>query len=369
MTTIAAPSPTLTSPALSHALRQLAADAHDVDTLGTPVAPKLRDLGGAGLLDQGVDDLLAARPEASDLRASAQTIAALAGECLSTGFAVWAHRVVVDYLARGTLNPAHPASADTTTLLAALRRGEVVGATGMAQALKSLAGLGDLGISATPTDDGGWVLDGRVTWISNQVPGAVLVLPASTPDGGGLVVWVRHGDEGLAPRHIDGLLALDATASGTLQLDSVRIGAHQVLSTDLAGFVRAVKPTFLVLQTSFAAGLIQRAWAELEPALDRSENSVFGAEARELGDQVGEFLDRWQRLAADVTAAPVRELLQLRLDASHLAQQVTRLELTLAGGRGYLVSSGANRRFREAAFLPVQSPSEGHLRWELSSLA
>ena len=55
--------------------------------------------------------------------------------------------------------------------------------------------------------------------------------------------------------------------------------------------------------------------------------------------------------------------------ASHLAQRATRLELTLAGGRGYLAANAANRRFREAAFLPVQSPSEGHLRWELSSLA
>ncbi|MGD8214236.1 hypothetical protein [Aestuariimicrobium sp. Y1814] len=363
MSTLTAPAPALIPPALGDVLRQLAADAREVDTAGVPVAPKLRDLGEAGLLDQGIDDLLAGRADASDLRASVATIAALAGECLSTGFSAWAHRVVVDYLARGTHSPA------TAELLSALRHGEVAGATGMAQALKSLAGLGELGITATPTGDGGWVLDGQVTWISNQVPGAVLVLPAATPDGNGLVVWVRHGDDGLAPRHIEGLLALDATASGSLRLEAVKVGSEQVLSTDLAGFVREVKPTFLVLQTAFAAGLIERSWAEVEPALDRPENSVFGAQARDLGERISEFRARLQRLAADVSSAPVRDYLQLRLDASHLAQEATRLELTLAGGRGYLVNSGANRRFREAAFLPVQSPSEGHLRWELSSLA
>jgi hypothetical protein len=47
----------------------------------------------------------------------------------------------------------------------------------------------------------------------------------------------------------------------------------------------------------------------------------------------------------------------------------TRLESTVVGGAGYAVGSPANRRFREAAFLPVQSPSEGQLRWELTQYA
>jgi hypothetical protein len=39
------------------------------------------------------------------------------------------------------------------------------------------------------------------------------------------------------------------------------------------------------------------------------------------------------------------------------------------GGRGYAMSSPTARRAREAAFLPVQSPTEGHLRWVLQNLA
>lgn len=354
---------TVASPALDAVLREVAASAAEVDAAARLATAHLPALAASGLLDEGIDDLLAGRPEAVDLRAPASTIAGLAEECLPTAFGVWAHRVVEDYLARGTQTAATAAALDR------LRAGEVPGATGMAQALKALAGLGELGIDATPDGEGGWYLDGFVAWISNLVDGAVLTLPARTPDGGGIVVWVTYGDQGLTPRHISGLLALDATASGTLRLDRVHVPADQVLSTDLPAFVRAVKPSFLVLQSSFAAGVIRRSWGEVEAALDRSDNAVFGAEVRELGEEVADFLDRWQRLAADITGAPVREFLQLRLDASHLAQRVTRLELTLAGGRGYLAASAANRRFREAAFLPVQSPSEGHLRWELSSLA
>ena len=380
MTATAAPR-TPTTTALDAVAREVAAAAAQVDA-GAPATAHFPALAAAGLLDQGVEDLLAGRPEARDVRAPAGTIAALAEECLPTAFGLWAHRVGAGDLARA------PRTDANATARAELRAGRVAGATGMAQALKADAGVGELGIDATPDGRGGWYLDGFVAWISNLTEGAVLVLPASTDpsasaggastsSGGastssakdGIVVWVRFGTPGLTARPITGLLALDATASGTLTLDRVHVPAGQVVSTDLGTFVRAVKPSFLVLQSSFAAGLIRRSWSEIEQALDRADNAVFGAEARELGAAIEAFLTRWEALAGDVVTPPVRDFLQLRLDASHLAQRATRLELTLAGGRGYLANNAANRRFREAAFLPVQSPSEGHLRWELSSLA
>lgn len=41
------------------------------------------------------------------------------------------------------------------------------------------------------------------------------------------------------------------------------------------------------------------------------------------------------------------------------------IEVRVASGAGYARNSPASRRFREAAFIPAQSPSEGQLRWEL----
>lgn len=355
---------TLTAPALAleHLVREAAATASDIDAGRLPATTHLRAVAASGLLDAEIDAVLA-DAAASDVSDSAELIAALAGECVPTAFGLWAHRVVTDYLARGTRTPA------TDEALARLRTADAVGATGMAQALKALAGLGELGIDAAPAAGGGYVLSGFVAWISNLVEGAVLVLPARLPDGRGLVVWLPLATPGLVAKPVTGLLALDATASGTLRLDGVHVGADQVLSTDLDGFVRAVKPTFLVLQTSFAAGLIGRSWAAAETTLDRAENAVFGADAAALGAEVADFLGRWRAAASAVTAVPARDLLQLRLDATRLATRVTRLEATLAGGRGYQAASAANRRFREAAFLPVQSPSEGQLLWELTSLA
>ena len=42
------------------------------------------------------------------------------------------------------------------------------------------------------------------------------------------------------------------------------------------------------------------------------------------------------------------------------------LSCRLLEAAGYVASSPTARRLREASFLPVQSPTEGHLRFELS---
>ena len=62
--------------------------------------------------------------------------------------------------------------------------------------------------------------------------------------------------------------------------------------------------------------------------------------------------------------APVHPV-ALRLDAAHLATSATQLELAVKGGGAYAASSPTARRVREALFLPVQSPTEAQLQWEL----
>lgn len=342
-------------------LRVVASTAADVDQDRASAAARHRDLAAAGLLDLGIDEVLTGG--GTDIRAQADVIAALGTECVATAFSVWAHRMVIDYFARGNRSPR------SEEVFEGLRTAELLGSTAMASGLKSLAGIGQLDILAVRDDQGsGWLLSGPIQWASNLVPGAVVVLPARTEDGRTIVGWVTVGSEGFVVRHIKGLLALDATQSGFVQLSEVRLPDDQVLSEDLPSYAAAFRPTFLVLQSAFCAGLVTRSLLEAEAALDRGENAVFGADVAFLGREVDEWLDRWRRFAADTSSASRRQLLQLRLDASELAGRAARLEATLAGGRGYLTASGAARRFREAAFLPVQSPSEGHLRWEISSL-
>jgi alkylation response protein AidB-like acyl-CoA dehydrogenase len=141
-----------------------------------------------------------------------------------------------------------------------------------------------------------------------------------------------------------------------------------VLSTDLAGFVAAFRPTFLVLQTAFCAGVAARSLAEAEPDT-RSPDAELGDEVSEYRAALGTMRTRLHRLAHDIHHPGIRELIELRLDTARLAVHAARLEATVCGGAGYLAASGTSRRLRETAFLPIQAPTEGHLRWELRHFA
>ncbi len=342
-------------------LAEVAAAAPAVDANTAPASAVLLQLAQRDLLHTGLHRAHETLRPSVDVRPAAELIAAIAEECVSSAFSVWAHRMVLEYLARGHR------SNRTAQLFDDLSAGRRVGATAMAAGLKSLAGLGEVDIIATRVADG-WSLSGPVAWASNLVPDSVFVAPARTEDGQTLVVWVDTEAPGVTIRSVAGLLALDATASGSLRLEDVAVADDQVLSTDLAAFARDFRPAFLVLQSAFCVGLIRRSLAEATEGLRRGDNPALTGDVQQLTDDVTQLLETWHRLATDVSSGTARELLQLRLDASHLAGRATRLEATLAGGRGYLRTSATSRRFREAAFLPVQSPSEGHLRWELATL-
>ncbi|GAY08886.1 acyl-CoA dehydrogenase family protein [Pseudonocardia sp. N23] len=320
--------------------------AKDVDQGRGDLRDGLRWLGSRGLLGGGLDTRVA-------------LIEAIAGECMSSAFSLWAQGMVIDYLDRGGVDDA---------LAGSLRLGETVGVTAMAPALRDVAGIEPVPVVGTWLPDGGVRLDGPIRWASNLFPGALVVSPVRFDDGGRAIVRFRLSAEGVHVKASPRLLALDSTASSSVTLEGVHIPAGDVLTTDLTGFVTAVRPAFLLTQTAFCAGLAARAAAgaeqhstglnaELRPDIDDVLAGVVSVRSR---------LHTWA--SAPGEAGPA-DLLRLRLEASAAATDATRLEATTRGGAGYVATSDVSRRLREAAFLPIQSPTEGQLRWELSRYA
>jgi alkylation response protein AidB-like acyl-CoA dehydrogenase len=78
-----------------------------------------------------------------------------------------------------------------------------------------------------------------------------------------------------------------------------------------------------------------------------------------------------RRLRAQLThpdgrRIPVPDFVETRLLASRLASAATSLEVKLRGGRAYRLEDPSNRRYREAAFLSLQAPTEAQLERELT---
>ena len=323
-------------------------DAVDRDASG--VREGLRELGSRGLLALG-----APGNRDGQLGLMAQVIEDVAAGCLSSGFSVWAQRMVIEYLSHSSSCAEHAS---------ALSAGTAYGATAMAPALRDIAGIAPVPVVATPDRDG-LALNGTIPWSSNLFPQALVVLPARLEDETRVVVSLKTSDPGVHIGHSPELLALNATASGSITLTDATVAHESVLSTHLEEFVHAVRPAFLLLQTAFCAGLAGRALTESECRLD-GLNAEFAGQWSILTDDHAGLRDRLLALAGKPDEASYRDLLQLRLDAVTVTTSATRLEATVRGGPGYLTRSATARRLREAAFLPIQAPTEGQLRWELS---
>lgn len=322
--------------------------ARATDEADTTPFETLRELGQRGLLDLGLGG--------GDLRGQAAVVFDLASECTATAFSLWGHRSGLEYL-----------DAVGAPVASELRTGEVPLCSAMAPAFKAAAGIGEIPVTLTRRGDH-LVLDGTVPWASNLYPDAVVILPVVREDGRPAIVRTRVAARGVSVRPLENLMALNATASGILRLEGVEIDAEQdVLTEDVPGFLATVRGPFLLLQTSFCLGLSAAALTSARENL----GGVGEMFREDLDDAVAEqqrLRTDLVRLAREPRAAAPRELLQLRLDAALLTGGATRLESKIVGGRGYALSSPTARRAREAAFLPVQSPTEGHLRWELRRL-
>jgi alkylation response protein AidB-like acyl-CoA dehydrogenase len=312
-------------------------------------------LGAAGLLGLGAPGNHNGRlPQMADV------ISAIAAECMSTGFSLWAHRMAIEYL----LTAATPFSIAAAKPLLA---GTTLGVTGMASAFKEVAGCGSLDLTAAPVD-GGYRLSGSIRWASNLYDDSLMITAARTEAGEKLIVALPLNTPGVVLGDHFKLLAMDSTASSYLKLQDAFIASEQVLSTDFEGFLTAVRPTFLILQSAMCLGLTKTTLAQSREGLS-GVNSVFTAEV----DAVADKLAAAQTALASAAAAvggpqppSKKELLSLRLASAEVASASAALEIRTAGGKGYASKTPASRRYREAAFIPVQSPSESQLRWELA---
>lgn len=329
-----------------------AANAKAVDLNDESPFAVLRTLGTDGLLSLGLDGSLVEQ---------AAVVHDLATECTATAFSLWAHRSSIEYL-HATGHPVPEGMA----------AGTEPASTAMAPAFKAAAGIGDIPVTLTRNTAGdGWVLNGVIPWASNLYPEGWVVLPAVRTDDDGaphpVIVVTRTGNTGISVRPLQDLMALDSTASGILNFEDSPVTSDAVLTEDVPGFLEAVRGPFLLLQVAFCVGLSGAALESVDAALS-GVSEVFRPDRDAVVAKYQRIRSTFLRYLETPRDLPFRDVAQLRLDAALLTGEATRLESKVVGGKGYALRSATARRAREAAFLPVQSPTESHLRHVLAQL-
>lgn len=305
-------------------------------------------------------------PAPIDLVQAGELLATVAYFDLASSFSLWCHLMTMVYLSW-----AEPASPLRTAYLPELIRAERFGSTALATALGHAQTGRLLPVTAHQRDATTWVLDGSIPWASNLIERFLVVVPVGSGQQT-LIVAIPSEVDGLQRDPYPLLLALQATASTSLRFQSAVIPGRWILAEDALTFLQKIEPAFLGLQACFCWGLAARGLAEVDAGL-HGVNEVFRPQHEEALVQLewlaGELRSLLSMARAEVVPRTLRcRALELRLASMRLAVEAVALEAKVKGGQSYRAASPTARRLREAAFLPIQTPTEGQLLWELQQL-
>lgn len=323
------------------------------------VLPRLAE---AGLVAAGVPQ--AQGGAGGDIVDAVAAIAATAEASLTAAFVLWGQRTYVEYLLQS------PNRQLGEKLLPGLLDGRLAGASALSNAMKFLAGLEPLQIAAR-RDGESFVLDGKMPWVTNLRPQAFHVAAAvDRADGGpAFVASLAHDDEGVERSADLSLLGLRSSNTAAVKIAGLRIGADRVLCDNAAEWLPVVRPAFTGLQCGMSIGLARRALAEAGNSIGSGRNVL----AEPLLD-ANTRLDRAEsRLFAGLRSrkfeADAVSLFELRIVLAEIVAEAVSLELQATGGRAYLAGPGKAfaRRWREAAFVPLITPSLTQLKTAILS--
>lgn len=337
--------------------------ASGLDTGAEDPATLLPALADGGLTHIGVPQTFGGT--GGEIRDAIAAIAEVSARSLAAGFVLWGHRTYIEYLLQSEN------TALRERLVPDLAAGRVAGATGLSNAMKFLAGLEALQIAARAEGDG-LVLDGKLPWVTNLRPDGFHVAAAvSRADGEALIVSLAHDRDGVVRSPDLDLIALRATNTAAITISNARITAGDVISSAAHAWLQQVRPAFLGLQCGLAIGLARRALHEADSAVGAGRH-VLTYPITELSQSLAE---EERALLDGVTAgrflSEPATLFRVRIALTEIAEAAVGLELQALGGRAYLATPGNGfvRRWREAAFIPVVTPSIVQLRTSLAAKA
>ncbi|WP_341668289.1 acyl-CoA dehydrogenase family protein [Alcaligenes sp. SDU_A2] len=328
-----------------------------LDTTAALAQDVLPRLAAEGVLRLGLKE------DGSDFGDAVRSVVAVAEHSLTAAFVLWGQRTFIEYL-RHVQDPAL-----RERYLPGLLDGRVAGATGLSNAIKFLGGIEGLQLQAQPVGDQ-WQIQGRLPWVTNlRRDSFVVAVVAGMPDGQ-VGVWAfEHGDAGLARSEDLALVGLRSSSTAALTFADVRVGQERLLHADAAQFVAAVRPRFLALQCGMTIGLARRSLHLVLQAPRRQW--VQEQPARQLLARVEQLTRTLIGAACQPGTVPPPDLFRLRIELSALAAQAVALESSVTGGAAYLEGQHPHllRRYREALFVPLISPTVAQLRAELGPQA
>jgi alkylation response protein AidB-like acyl-CoA dehydrogenase len=347
----------------------LDANAEAIDTSSSQAAAVVPRLAQAGLLRVGVPVSLGG--SGGTTLDAIEAIASVARHSLAAAFVFWGQRTFIEYLLQSSND------ALRARWLPPLLAGEHAGATGLSNAMKYLSDIEPLQLNARPLDGepARFALNGALPWITNlRREGFVVAAAFDHSDGAPPSIFaIPHDAPGVTRSDDLDLIALRASNTAALKLDGVKLDTGWQIAADARAFLVRARPAFLGLQCGMSIGLARRALEAVHassPAVRAALDDDAAAVAHELDTLTRRLFDG---MASGAFVGAPAALFEVRIGLAAVAEAAVRLEVQASGGRGYLrtsagePNSGVARRAREAAFVPIVTPSLVQLKNELAA--
>ena len=324
----------------------------------------MRSLAGAGAMSAH----LKAPHGSGDFGLGLKAMAEVAKVCGSTGFMTWCQAVCGLYLqnARSTYL--------SESLLEDHASGFTLGGTALSNPMKSFAKIETIQLIATQTQEG-YRISGSLPWVSNLGDGhycAAIAQVSSQPDRQ-VMFLLRCDAPGVQLVPCPSFSGMEGTGTYALCLTDYVIGADEIIADPVAPWIKRIRPAFVLLQTGWAAGIIQGSIQSIQAASGSlgHVNCHLPIQAEELQAQYQTWWDEVLELARspfDDSDPFFLRVLKVRATASELSLSAAQVALLHQGAAGYVMSSPVQRRIRESHFVAIVTPALKHLRKEIARL-
>lgn len=302
-----------------------------------------------------------------DLSHQLKVIEAVGQRCGATAFSVWCQSACAWYL-QCSAN-----AAPRRNYLRGVLAGSLLAGTGLSNTLKHLSGLEDMRLHACVQNDGSYVVDGALPWISNLGRGHILLTAAAVESGGYVMFAIRMDAPGIRIKACPQFSGMMGVGTYSVRFRSAIVTAEDVLAgpDQFESFIALIKPGMILSQVGIGLGIIKGCVDIVKAIHVKSRTNRFLEDSEvEIHDDLVAMEEEAQSLARDVHSGDVSLLSVLRLRARISERTLRIVESTVlrCGARGYLSSHPVQRRMREAIFVAIFTPALKHLRKEIHGL-
>ncbi|OOF71185.1 acyl-CoA dehydrogenase family protein [Rodentibacter caecimuris] len=317
-------------------------------------------LAEGGIFKQGIP--IEQGGAGNSLQDAINAIAEVAKYSLTAAFCAWGHRTLLENLWQSS-QPLHQ------KMVRELLSGKRAGGTGLSNAVKFTSGVEELNVSVYQ-ENGKYYLRGRLPWVTNlRADCFAIIFSANYADNlKPPIVLAIPSEAGLQLSPELPLIALKASRTHPVILDNIELNPEWIIASNLLDYLTKSRPSFLGLQFGMAFGLAKRALQEVEKSFGSNRDILYNEWKCTKAEL--EFIEGALQngLASAEFVQNPKALFQLRIDIVDVVASAVLLELQAGGGRGYIEGIGSDfiRRWREAAFLPIVTPSAVQLRLVLS---